>query len=358
MTDASATSNLTTIEADAVKVFDAVLKRYVDIRSVELLDPDYVAAVEGALALKADQTAVDAALALKADQAATTAALALKADQAATTAALALKADQTAVDAALALKADQTAVDAGLALKQDSLTFSTPTEGAEGQRFQLGSGTTVKGLGARAPIVLTQEADGNLLMDFNDSSYQLAFVAQLPLKQLFSFPSGELQLLIDPALDLTMNNFVATTGITTPICRVPAGASYLAIATSAGAEMAQFFDSGAVVIDSLSSGILTSTELQTGLVYAGTLESTVTTKTNLIEPRSGSTATAFSQNVNVVGELSCTTARHDNVQAKTANTDVVIRNHSGTALATLANSGDVTMTAGTLTCGVLQPDAF
>ena len=38
-----ATSNLTSIEADSVKVFDAVLKKYVDIRSVELLDPEYVA---------------------------------------------------------------------------------------------------------------------------------------------------------------------------------------------------------------------------------------------------------------------------------------------------------------------------
>lgn len=506
MTDASATSNLTTIEADAVKVFDAVLKRYVDIRSVELLDPDYVAAVEGALALKADQTAVDAALALKADQAATTAALALKADQTAVDAALALKRDvatsysSAQVDSALVLKRDvatsysSAQVDAALALKTDQATTNDSavawSSGSDPGYHYLETGPAgliVRANGVSAlqvlgsdnapldgkalfyrdvlmgnldisgtvtgvtkamvgldqvdntsdvakPVSTAQQAalDAKLsVADANNTAYawssgavgdgyhyldsgtdalvlrtdggvvaanvlgsvagaqegevlfyknveclgaltlpggtnvlttlqgkQDAFAAQLPLKQLISFPSGELQLVIDSSEDQTMNNFIATTGITTPLCRVPAGASYLAIATSAGAEMAQFYDSGAVVIDSLSSGILTSTELQTGLVYAGTLESTVTTKTNLIEPRSGSTATAFSQNVNVVGELSCTTVRQDNVQAKTVATAVQILNHAGTALATFGDDGTVTfpVPGSSVFCDMLRPD--
>ena len=54
-----ATSNLTSIEADDIRVFDAVLKKYVDIRSVELLDPEYVAGVDAALGSKTDKTTTD-----------------------------------------------------------------------------------------------------------------------------------------------------------------------------------------------------------------------------------------------------------------------------------------------------------
>ncbi len=152
-----ATSNLNNIEADSVRTWDPVVKRYVDIRegvvglAPETLDtlgkiansiandPDYATYVDGQLALKADQATtytkgeVDTALALKAAQATTytksevDTSLALKRD-------VATSYSSAEVDTALALKRDvatsysSSQVDTALALKRDVATSYSSTE--------------------------------------------------------------------------------------------------------------------------------------------------------------------------------------------------------------------------------------
>ena len=361
-----ATTNLTTIEADSVKTWDPVVKRYVDLRdsvvglAPETLDtlekiaasigddPDYAAYVDGELATKRDITdsysaaQTDAALALKrnvADSytiAQVDGALALKAplaspaftgtvtgitktmvglDQVDNTSD-ANKPVSTAQQAALDTKlsvaaANNTAyawssgavgdgyhyVDSGtdalvlrtnggvvaanvlgsvagaqegevlfyknveclgaltlpggtnvlttLQGKQDSLTFQTATEGDS--NATLATGTTVKGLSAQAPISITEQPNG-LRLEFDSGRYQLAFAAQLPLKQLISFPSGELQLLIDPALDLTMENFTANAALYTDNIQAKTVATAVTIKNQAGTTVATFADNGDVAM--------------------------------------------------------------------------------------------------------------